>query len=98
MKTEQETQFFNKVYDILVNLAGAQENERNSFIHSHLTENAIKNYGICQEWRFCGHFGFGGKYRSGRNQIDYYRENETPRLEALLKEVNDALNLLDAKF
>lgn len=82
--------FANKVYDILVQF-GAQESERSDFIYHH----CVDKYG-CSEWRFCGVFGFGGKYRSGWNGVTAYPENITPKMQAeltkcnlLLKQLND---------
>ena len=74
----------NEVYDILVEVGGAAEFFRADFVHAH-------DKCDCQEWRFAGHFGMGGKYRSERNRIDYYHENKTEEREILLDVVNMAL-------
>jgi hypothetical protein len=73
----------NKVYDLLVNMGGAYEPDRYSFIYHH-TESKYK----CEEWRFSGKFGFGGKYRVGYNRIDYYKEDETQERNRLKDELN----------
>lgn len=63
-------------------MGGATEIMRASFLTGHLKEN------LCQEWRFQGHFGFGGKYRSLTNKVDCYREDETPERLKRIKEIN----------
>lgn len=81
------TEKANKVYDILVELGGAREDERDSFIYSH-----CRNKYCCEEWRFSGHFGFGGKYRSERNSIDFYNEDTTNERIKLQEKINNELN------
>lgn len=78
--------FANKVYDILVAEAGAQENNRLSFVYSH-----CENEYPCHEFRFGGFFGFGGKYWSERNAISYYQEDHTKKLDKLEAKVNKLL-------
>ena len=73
----------NAVYDLLVQIGGASEDERETFVYNH-TEARY----LCTEWRFCGVLGFGGKYRSERNRVDCYREDETPERLAVIKEIN----------
>ena len=74
----------NLIWDILVD-AGAREDYRSDFIQAH------SEGGDCKEYRFQGKFGFGGKFRSGKISIDYYRENETDELDKLKDEINDKL-------
>lgn len=86
----------NKVYDLfvsigghqylLVSIGGAYEPDRYSFIYHH-----TKDKDGCSEWRFSGKLGFGGKYISGRNRVDCYREDETPERIKLMDELNSAL-------
>lgn len=85
-----EEKFFNDVYDILVKTGGASEYDRAAFVYDHLD----KQY-PCTEWRFCGHLGFGGKYRSERNTVDCYREDETPERLAIMQKVNEQLKGLN---
>jgi hypothetical protein len=75
-----------KVYDLLVSIGGAYEPDRDNFIYHH-TESKEG----CSEWRFSGKLGFGGKYRSGYNGVDCYREDETPERIKLMNELNGAL-------
>jgi hypothetical protein len=76
----------NKVYNLLVDIGGAYESDRDNFIYHHVES----KYG-CDEWRFSGKLGFGGKYRSDYNRVDCYREDETPQRIKLMEELNDAL-------
>lgn len=76
-----------KIYDILENIGGASKGERNSFIYAHCESDYI-----CEEWRFQGKLGFGGKYRIERNMVDYYLEDETPEMIELTKEINKQLS------
>ncbi len=77
------------VYDILIKIGGANESMRGSFIQNH----SDKEY-PCTEWRFCGHLGFGGKYRSKTNTVTCYSEDETPKRLAIIREINTALSTL----
>ena len=77
------------VYDILVKIGGASESMRGSFIQNHLDTEYP-----CTEWRFCGHLGYGGKYRSKTNTVDCYSEDETPKRLAIIREINTALATL----
>ena len=73
----------NKIYDVLVKYAGAHEDWRNNFVYCH----AVDKYG-CQEYRFQGDLGFGGKYYSGRNKVSAYSEDLTPKREKQIDKVN----------
>lgn len=73
----------NKIYDLLVTIGGAREDERVDFIYHHCEDKFP-----CTEWRFIGHLGFGGKYKSGWNGVSYYPENETPVIKALAETLN----------
>lgn len=74
---------YNKIYNLLVKIGGAREDDRDSFIHHHCES----KYG-CNEWRFCGKLGFGGKYRSVYNKVTCYKEDETPERVELIKQLN----------
>ena len=87
-KTEKaEREYFSKVYDILIYMGGATPHRKEHFIDLHLSKNEYP----CDEYRFQGYFGFGGKYRRERNSVDYYVENSTPKLDLLEKEINAKL-------
>lgn len=80
----------NKVYDLLVSIGGADESDRSNFIYHHCTD----KYG-CDEWRFSGKLGFGGKYRSKRNRVDCYKEDETPSRIDLINKLNSELEKIN---
>lgn len=81
--------FYQRVYDVLVNLGGAPEGMRDTFLYAHCNE-----VHPTKEWRFQGYFGFGGKYRSETNTVDCYREDETEKRLELIKQINEALENL----
>lgn len=80
----------NKIYDILVQDGGATEHMRTSFIYHH----AELKEG-CDEWRFVGKLGYGGKYRNKYNTVDCYTEDETIERLELIKEINKKLTQLN---
>jgi len=75
-----------KVYDILVEMAGADKAMRDSFVSHHTTDED------CCEWRFSGKLGFGGKYYSEVNRVDCYPEDYSNDRKVLVKKINHALN------
>lgn len=76
----------NSIYDLLVSIGGAYEPERDSFVYHH-----AKSEDGCDEWRFSGKLGFGGKYRSNRNRVDCYQEDETEERKQIIDELNNKL-------
>ena len=84
---------FSAIYSVLVEQAGAQEIMRNSFIYHH-TES---EFGPCDEWRFQGALGFGGKYWRRENRVSCYREDETPERLEIIERTNEALSSLNAE-
>lgn len=85
----------NKVYDILVEHAGASdsENSRLAFTYAQCRQ-------YLTEYRFIGSLGFGGKFRrGGHNQdlyVDCYSEDRSPaRYEAIIS-TNMALRELSS--
>jgi hypothetical protein len=80
-------EFANQVYNILVKEAGANEYMREDFVFSHTDDEYA-----CWEYRFGGKFGFGGKYWSERNAVNYYPEDHTKRLDKLEAKVNKLLS------
>lgn len=77
------TEKANKIYDLLTSIGGASESERNNFVYHH-----TETKDGCNEWRFQGKLGFGGKYRSTRNRVDCYLEDETTERLFILNELN----------
>ena len=88
-----KSEIADKIYDVLVNIGGAYEGERDSFIYHHCT---YKDG--CDEWRFQGKLGYGGKYRSRYNKVDCYLEDETKERLHLIKEINAALLKIKLDF
>lgn len=83
MKLTQEKA--SRIFDLLVNIGGASSSDKDNFIYHHSKDDS------CTEWRFCGHFGYGGKYRSKSNSVDYYIEDETKEREEILNRLNNEL-------
>lgn len=77
----------NKVYDLLVSIGGAYEPDRQSFIYHH-----CESKHICEEYRFGGKLGFGGKYRSNLNSVDCYSKDETRARYLIIEELNKKLS------
>jgi len=80
----------NKIYDLLVSVGGAKEEDRVDFIYQHCTHKDG-----CSEWRFCGKLGFGGKYRSKWNGVTYYPEDETPEKKEITNTLNEMLKKIN---
>jgi hypothetical protein len=82
----------NAVFDVLVERAGAREDMRDEFVF-HLTRG-------CEEFRFQGALGFGGKLyvEPRRWRVSCYREDETPERVEAIWVTNAALDGLRASF
>ena len=78
-------QQINRIFDILVGIAGAREDDRASFVYDMLSPS------LPNEWRFCGKLGFGGKYRPFKNTVDCYPEDQTPERLVIIEETNKTL-------
>jgi hypothetical protein len=79
----------NLIYDLLVSIGGANERYRQEFILIHMEEPP------CREYRFSGHLGFGGKYRSQTNTVDCYLGDENFERRNVISTLNKALEALD---
>lgn len=73
------------IYDILVDIAGANAEDKESFV-SHFCAESTTN-----EWRFQGHLGFGGKFRYPRISVDCYPEDGTKARLVIIDKTNTAL-------
>ena len=82
-------ELFGRVYDTLVKTAGANPNQKDSFIHNH-----CDSKWPCDEWRFCGLLGSGGKYWRKTNSVSCYREDETKERLTIIKKTNEELSAL----
>jgi hypothetical protein len=100
--------FYEKVYDILVELAGAPPSMKEHFVYC-LTEDGDDRFRDTFEYRFGGKFGFGGKfwrrvvdYKDGvtiyNHDVNYYREDHTKALDKLQAEINERLTKLTTNF
>ena len=59
---------------------------RDGFVYAQTSEE------LCDEWRFSGKLGFGGKYWSQRNSVNYYLEDETKERDILVEKINKLLS------
>lgn len=79
-------------YYILVRHAGARPDprQREAFVY-----HTSRDDHPCTEYRFCGHLGFGGKFRNNGNRatpyVDCYREHENAERLAVMASTNAAL-------
>lgn len=62
----------NEIFDVLVKYAGASETLRDDFTFNHCL-----GADSCNEYRFYGSLGRGGKYYRERNKVNCYVEDET---------------------
>jgi len=89
MLTEDQA---NQIYEILERVGGALPSERDHFVFQQTSRDI-------EEWRFCGHFGFGGKFWSanGKWYVTMYDEDRTPSLDRVRDAINELLaDLLSA--
>lgn len=82
----------NAVYDLLIQHAGADEWQRQEFVLMHAE-------GRCDEFRFIGWLGSGGKFWRHRWQVSAYPEdlNGRPGRQAIIDVTNAALAALQAE-
>lgn len=74
------TQQAHAIYDVLTQMCGAYEGDRDSFV-LHFCESPLEH--VTSQWRFGGLLGFGGKFHWQMMNVSLYREDETPlRLSA----------------
>jgi len=83
-----------KIWDILVQHAGAEERGREMFVIQ------ADEYGRARtlEYRFCGALGFGGKVWLNNGPHPYvncYREDETKKSLRIIKVTNEALKEME---
>lgn len=81
----------NKIYDVLTTYGGATDYMRDSFVY-HFTNNIHDEQNTCcEEWRFCGKLGYGGKYLLETNTVTCYQEDETKQTLKIIDEINNRL-------
>lgn len=83
----------NEIYDILVECGGARESNRDNFVWVH-----VKDDFPTDQYRFQGHFGFGGKFYSDGSssrawRVSYHPDDVRQNLE-LYKSLCSAINIL----
>lgn len=92
----------NAIYDVLVSAAGARESWRSMFIANQTSD-------VCDEWRFQGDYGFGGKFWRNITKrpddtwgecwyINAYTESYTEELEEREVLINSTLEILRKYF
>jgi len=88
---DRDRPFYDRAYTILVERAGAIEDNRESFILA-FTQRENR----ATEYRCCFAFGFGGKFwrNNGRFYVSCYPESRTPDLDAQILQVNQLLEAL----
>ena len=79
----------NKYFGILVDHAGASEDQRTQFLHYMMEDDGVG----FKEWRFGGYLGFGGKAKMNHSHayVTCYQEDETPERRAIITTVNELL-------
>jgi hypothetical protein len=86
----------NKIYDILVKETGALEFGRERFVYTQTHED-------CEEYRFQGSLGFGGKFWNDSFYINiwsvsYYPEDENKKRLKIIKRTNKKLEELAISY
>ncbi|MEP0323249.1 hypothetical protein [Bauldia litoralis] len=86
---------------ILVEECGHRQTDDgyNDFVETVRTDGGRRH--VCNEYRFMGRLGFGGKFRNNGNRnntpyVDCYREHETPERLAMIERTNERLAVLFA--
>lgn len=80
----------NKIFSILIEEAGASEDQRTQFCISHSKG--------CEEFRFMGRLGSGGKFYSGALwRVDCYPEQLTEETKEIIQRTNNKLKDLYQK-
>lgn len=76
----------NAVFDVLVTHAGASELTRDEFVYH-------QTHGRCDEFRFIGALGFGGKFWQRDWRVSAYPEDvkRDPSKQQVVNETNAAL-------
>jgi hypothetical protein len=95
------TLVFERVYDVLVQHAGASEHDRGRFVARHAVYLSEQNRRWnCEEWRFGGLLGSGGKFWCDPESFRvscYTEDNSRERFEIIAK-TNAALRPLQQEY
>ena len=88
MTDTRTPEFWKAVYAVLVEHAGAYNGP-------HSTDDFAQAFmdPATREYRCCGKFGFGGKFRrnAGKIYVNCYSEDETPKIKRQIAKVNKIL-------
>lgn len=84
--------YYNRVFDLLILHGGAHESMRSDFIFNHTSESP------CNEYRFQGSLGFGGKYYREKSRVSCYSEDENTKRIVAIRVLNDALQELKSSL
>jgi hypothetical protein len=66
--------------------AQAPKSAKSNFLYHHAIDEEP-----CDEWRFQGMLGYGGKYFRQKNRVDCNVGDDTPAVKAVITTLNDAL-------
>ena len=99
-------EFYHKLYDILQEHADAHDSWRDNFVYSFTTD--LDTPMRCNEYRFQGSIGFGGKlYRDryfgdergvGVHRVGCYSEEESADNLAKIDKANEAIRGLEETY
>lgn len=93
-KLKFDAELASSVFNLLVEIGGADDNCRQNFIR--YFSGGEKYSSGSYEYRFQGHFGFGGKLRFNGERLyaDYYLEDQSPQRDEILSKLNTRLERL----
>lgn len=81
MDTSAAEQRFRDTWAVLVEECGAAPSGEDDFVF-------LNSRGRCDEYRFIGALGFGGKFWRHDMRVSCYREDETPERLAMMRRAN----------
>ena len=82
-------EFYDRVFNLLVSIGGASEAIREDFVYHHARSDTP-----CDEYRFQGKLGFGGKYWRAGNRVTCYSEDENKGRLEIIRRLNEELSKL----
>lgn len=82
--------WFSAVFGVLITYAGADAEMHHNFVMMHTEDSP------CDEYRFQGLLGFGGKYRRKTNTVDCYPEDLNLERKKLIDQTNTQLKALNS--
>jgi hypothetical protein len=98
MKKRNRRPFFEAVYDVLIEHAGApaDPDRKEAFVEAYSSQGQYDAI----EWRVCPRLGFGGKFWQNHNHyyVSYYPEDRSDERDALRDEINRLIEKLVERF